>query len=188
MTTAPYRDAETLRRCHAAHAARDPLAVDINSTGLSVHDYADTFARRQDGVPHCELRPQQNLCPADAEFLTAKRGHINSIRLACHDHLVNFLNSQHANSWITVLPLAASTSHQRWAAQLQETHRLMLAPVNRLHQLSLQKVENLLRRLLIPHGQLDLICAQKCCAPYRDDANKSHDLPDLRHRTAPPKW
>ena len=70
MTTTPYRDAETLRRCHAA---RDPLAVDISSAGLSVHDYADTFARRHNGVPHCELRPRQTPCVGDLAFLTAKR-------------------------------------------------------------------------------------------------------------------
>ena len=139
MTTTPYHEAETLRRYHGALAARDMLAVEISSANLPFAAAAENFARRMDGVPHCDLRPQQTLCTADADFLTAKRGHINSIRLSCHAHLVNFLHSQYANSWITVLPLAASTSHQRWAAQLQETHRLMLAPVNRLHQQNLQR-------------------------------------------------
>ena len=109
------------------------------------------------GVPQCELRRPNRPCVADADFLTAKRGHTNSLRLACRQHLPDFLATPHTASWTAVLPLAASPDHQRWAGQLQAAYRLLLARANRQYQQAVEHTVSPLRRLLIPHDQMDFI-------------------------------
>ena len=66
--------------------------------------------------PRCELRYQNHPCIHDADFLIAKRGHTNSVRLTCRNHIMQFLPTSTVNSWTAVFPLDASTSHRRWAA------------------------------------------------------------------------
>ena len=188
MTTADtsaYAAARIIRQYRDALQNGDPLAYEISLDNLPLHAAANTFERRRNGVPRCELYYASRPCIHDADLLTAKRGHTNSIRMACHHHLKDFLATATAASWTAVLPLVASPSHQRWAAELQQTHRLMRQPANQRHQQDLERADKLLRRLLIPHNRFDFICTLACCAPYRDDAPQSPGITDLRHQTLP---
>lgn len=152
----PYAAAITVREYRDALARRDRLAM-LLADQLPPHAAAATFARRTAGIPQCELRRRNSTYVADADFLTAKRGRTNSLRLSCRHHLSDFLDTESAASWTAVLPLSASPSHRRWTCQLQLTHRIMLSLDDSQHRQKLERVAQLLRRLLIPHDHLDFI-------------------------------